>query len=169
MSDRTEQVEAPPDLTFREADLDCTADAEAVVGLLNHYAADPMGQGKELDDDVRGRLIENLQRHPTSLVFVAFSADRPIGLAVCFHGFSTFAGRPLVNVHDFVVHREYRGQGIGSRLMAYVVSRAEQMGCCRLTLEVRADNAVAKSVYRAQGFSSGDPNYEFWAMPLNGD
>jgi ribosomal protein S18 acetylase RimI-like enzyme len=156
-------------LTFRRADLSHPGDADATLQLLNHYAADAMGLGRELTPEVRRQVISGLRGHPSTLVFLARAKEEPIALAVCFHGFSTFNARPLLNIHDFVVRRDYRAQGVGTRLLEFVAKHAEEMGCCRLTLEVRADNAPAKSVYSALGFDSGSPSYEFWTKPLGGE
>jgi hypothetical protein len=36
---------------------------------------------------------------PNARVFLAYLGGEAVGLATCFIGFSTFHGRPLVNVH----------------------------------------------------------------------
>jgi ribosomal protein S18 acetylase RimI-like enzyme len=75
-----------------------------------------------------------------------------VGLAICIEGFSTFACRPLLNIHDMVVVREYRGRGIAKRLLAKAEEIALNLGCCKLTLEVLEGNAAAQAAYRACGF-----------------
>ena len=96
-----------------EADLARTDHQEAVVQLLNAYAIDPMGDGKPLSEIARRDLIPGLQQHPTTMIFLAFDGRAPVGLAVCFRGFSTFAARPLLNIHDFSVLPACRGAGVG--------------------------------------------------------
>ena len=73
-------------------------------------------------------------------------------MAICFRGFSTFAARPLLNIHDFVVLDQYRGQGIGRRVMDAVEAAARRLGCCKLTLEVQDNNHRARAVYATFGF-----------------
>ena len=68
--------------------------------MVDAYSRDAMGDGKPLDQDVRAQLIPGLRRHPTTLIFLAFDGDQPVGAAVCFIGFSTFAAKPLINIHD---------------------------------------------------------------------
>lgn len=111
-----------------------------------------MGGGRDLPVAVRDRLISGLRQHPTSLVFLAFDAATPVGVAVCFLGFSTFAARPLINIHDLAVLPDYRGQGIGSLLLERVEAKGRELGCCKLTLEVRADNHRAQRLYQRFGF-----------------
>src|ERR1017187_4909717 len=85
------------------ADLGRPDHQEAVLAMTDAYSRDPFGDGNPLDADVRERLISALRGHPTTLVFLAFGGARPIGIATCFTGFSTFAAKPLVNIHDLVV------------------------------------------------------------------
>jgi GNAT superfamily N-acetyltransferase len=136
-----------------EADLSKTEHQDATVQLLNAYAMDPMGNGRPLSETARRDLIPGLRQHPTTMVFLAYNGAVPVGLAICFRGFSTFAARPLVNVHDYFVIPAYRGGGIGRLLFAAIEQRARDIGCCRLTLEVQENNHRAKRVYAAAGFA----------------
>jgi GNAT superfamily N-acetyltransferase len=135
-----------------EANLSLRADQEAVLAMVDAYSRDAMGDGKSLDPDVRAQLIPGLRRHPTTLIFLAFDGDQPIGAAVCFIGFSTFAAKPLINIHDFVVLPTSRGKGIGRQLLEAVETKAKQLGCCKLTLEVMDKNHQAVRMYQAAGF-----------------
>ena len=139
-------------VTIIEADLTAPSHQQAIVHLINSYAHDPMGGGRDLPPDVRERLIHGLRQHPTTLVFLAMDNETPVGLAVCFLGFSTFAARPLINIHDLAVIPEYRGLGIGRQLLEQVEARGRALGCAKLTLEVRADNDRAQRLYQQLGF-----------------
>jgi len=143
-----------PDITITEADLDHPVHQEAIAALINAYARDPMGIGSDLPDEVRSHLLPALRQHPTTLVFLAFQSSKPIGIAVCFLGFSTFAARPLLNVHDLAVLPDYRGQGIGRRLLEQAEQKGRDLGCCKLTLEVREDNHSAQHLYHRVGFGA---------------
>ncbi len=136
-----------------EADLDRAEHQRAVMELVDAYAADPMGNGRPLADEVRRSLIPGLQKHPTTVVFLAYQGENAVGIAVCFKGFSTFAARPLINIHDLAVLPGFRGQGIGRRLLEKIACRAKEMGCCKLTLEVQENNHRARHVYEAAGFA----------------
>ncbi len=136
-----------------EADLSTDFHQKAVVTLLNAYASDPMGDGKELSNDVKERLISGLREHPTTHVFLAIRRGEPVGIAACFRGFSTFAARPLLNIHDIYVVPEVQGQGVGRLLLEHVERAAKALDCCKLTLEVQERNARAHQIYLAYGFS----------------
>jgi GNAT superfamily N-acetyltransferase len=135
------------------ADLSTSAHREAVLRLVDAYSQDPMGDGKPLSDDVRNRLIPGLREHPTTLIFLAYEHEKPVGIAVCFRGFSTFAARPLINIHDLNVLPDFRGRGISQRLLGAVEHEARASGCCKLTLEVQENNRRARRVYAAAGFA----------------
>jgi ribosomal protein S18 acetylase RimI-like enzyme len=135
-----------------EADLSLAQHKEAVLAMVDAYSRDPMGNGKPLQSDVRAGLIRGLQEHPTTLIYLAFDEDNPVGAAVCFVGFSTFAAKPLINIHDFVVLPAVRGKGVGRRLLEAVEKKARELGCCKLTLEVMDNNHQALRMYQAGGF-----------------
>jgi GNAT superfamily N-acetyltransferase len=136
-----------------DAELSRPEHQAATLHLLNAYAADPMGDGKPLSEAARRSVISGLRDHPTTLVFLAYHAAEPVGIAICFRGFSTFAARPLINISDYFVFPERRGLGIGRRLLEMVEQRARALGCCRITLEVQENNHDAKRIYAAAGFA----------------
>jgi ribosomal protein S18 acetylase RimI-like enzyme len=138
-------------LTIIEADLDHPQHQDAIVAMINAYARDPMGNGQDLPEQVRRNLIHGLRTHPASLIFLAFHGDAPVGIAVCFLGFSTFAARPLINIHDLAVIPAYRQRGVGRRLLEGVEAKGRALGCGKLTLEVREDNQAAQRLYRDVG------------------
>lgn len=129
--------------------------AEALVALLDSYARDPAGGGKPLSDFARANLVAALAARREAFSVLAFDGERgtPIGLVNCFEGFSTFACRPLVNVHDVVVLPAYRGQRVGERMLAEVEAVARERGACKLTLEVLSNNGAAHALYRRIGFA----------------
>lgn len=156
-----------PAVDIRAADLSRPDDRAAIVGLLDSYARDPMGGGAALPPAVVAALPERLAAVPNARAWLACDRDgTPVGVAVCFIGFSTFAARPLLNVHDLAVLASHRGRGIGRALLATVEQAARQLGCCKITLEVRDDNATAQGLYKAVGFGDGAAPYRFWSKPL---
>jgi ribosomal protein S18 acetylase RimI-like enzyme len=140
-------------ITITVADLSQPADQAATLELLDAYSMDPMGDGKPLSETARRDLIPGLRAHPTTVILIAWLGANPAGIAICFLGFSTFAARPLLNVHDYCVLPGCRGTGIGRQLMAAVEERARALGCCRITLEVQENNYHARRIYAAAGFT----------------
>jgi ribosomal protein S18 acetylase RimI-like enzyme len=136
------------------ADLERPDHARAIVDLTAAYAEDVMGNGGPLPADVLRRLVPALREHPTTIVFLAYLDAQPVGIATCFLGFSTFAARPLINVHDLAVLPGYRGRGIGRALLASVEAHARERGCAKVTLEVQENNHRARHVYARAGFGN---------------
>jgi GNAT superfamily N-acetyltransferase len=129
------------------------AHARALVALLDAYAQDPAGGGHPLSGFAKANLAAQLARRPQAFSVLAFDGDAPVGLVNCIEGFSTFACRPLVNVHDVVVLASHRGQGVAAQMLARVEQIARERGACKLTLEVLSGNASAHALYARLGFA----------------
>jgi ribosomal protein S18 acetylase RimI-like enzyme len=140
------------------ADLDRSAHAAGLLEVLASYAEDPMGGGSPLPDRVRDAVVDGLKRHPTTEILLAFAGDEPVGMAVCFVGFSTFRASRILNVHDLAVVPQHRGRGVGRQLLAAVETRARELGCCKLTLEVLESNERARGLYASFGFGDFAPS-----------
>jgi GNAT superfamily N-acetyltransferase len=153
------------------ADLSNPRHAEALIELLNSYALDPMGGSQALPDHVRRNLVPALRKRPGIHVLLAFAGENAVGLLICMEGFSTFACKPLLNIHDLVVTPGYRGQGISTRLLRTCEKLALENGCCKLTLEVLEGNTVARAAYARFGFAPYELSPEtgqamFWEKKL---
>jgi nucleoside-diphosphate-sugar epimerase len=149
---RAEQAERGSNVYIVAIDLGSPVHARSLLELLDHYARDPVGGGAGLSESVKQRLIPALRAQSRYLGFLAFEGERAIGLINCFVGFSTFAARPLLNVHDIVVHESARRRGVGRLLLARAEQAARESDCCKLTLEVLSGNKIALAAYAALGF-----------------
>lgn len=140
---------------------------QAVVAMLNDYAQDPMGGGEALPEETKENLVDEMAKRDYVFSLLAFVDDEPVGLANCVEGFSTFAAKPVMNIHDIAVIKEYRGQGIAKRLLQEVETLAQFRGCVKLTLEVLQGNEPAKIAYDKFGFKpyqldEANGKAEFW-------
>ena len=57
-----------------------------------------------------------------------------------------------MEIDNINVKEEYRGQGIGNKLMSYLVSIAIDTRVVNITLEVRVSNEIARNLYKKYGF-----------------
>ena len=135
------------------------------------YSTRHSPQISALTSQARVALIPGLAAHPATVLFLAYIDGQAIGVAVCFIGFSTFAAKSLINIHDLFVRDYARGQGVGSALIEAITQKTRAIGGCKVTLEVQGNNTRAQAVYRAAGFEQAV--YEeaagtvtFWTKPL---
>jgi len=143
-----------PSLNVLRADYADPAHATALVELLDAYARDPFGGGHALEPYTRSNLVSCLAARPQAFSVLAFDGDLPVGLVNCLEGFSTFACRALVNVHDVVVLSSHRGQRVAERMLELVEQLARERGACKLTLEVLSGNLSANRLYARIGFDA---------------
>src|SRR3989344_3597338 len=133
-------TDMPSTITVRSVDYGNAREARALVELLDGYARDVAGGGVPLSAEVQRGLPEALRQRPQAFSVMAWAADAsaphgevPVGLINCLEGFSTFACRPLVNVHEALAH---------------------ERGACKLTLEVLSGNHSAMRAYEREGFAA---------------
>ena len=93
-----------------------------------------------LTDPVRGR------------IYVARDGRRVVAMASLLYTISTAEGGKAALFEDLVVRPEYRKQGIGAKLLEYVIAQAREQGVLRLTLLTDMQNEQAQVLYRKLGF-----------------
>ena len=147
-------------------------DAEDIVKLMSAYAQDKMGGSEDLTSNVKMNLVKTLAKRSDAYSVLAYDGDLAVGLVNCFEGFSTFACKPLVNIHDIIVLDTHRGIGINQQMLKEVEIIAMQRGACKLTLEVLEGNEFAKGSYSKFGFSAYTldkdmGNAHFWQKNIN--
>ena len=141
-------------IEISEADLQNPQHVDAIVFLLDAYSREPTANGAPLSEAVRSALVPGLRAHAGTLVFLAHEGDDAVGIAVCFMGYSTFAARSLLNVHDLAVLPAHRGKHVGRRILEAVEAAACARGCCKVTLEVQENNTRARRLYERFGFAA---------------
>jgi len=97
-------------------------------------------------------------RMPTSRCYVvALDGHRVVG----------FSGLMLTgdggHVTNIAVHPDRHREGIGARLMLVTMRQAIRRGLQAVTLEVRASNVAAQSLYRRFGFAPGGIRRNYYA------
>lgn len=86
--------------------------------------------------------------HILALVDEKGAEDEPLLLA--YAGFWQVLDEADIN--NVAVAAAQRGRGYGRQLLQAVLARALNLGCKRLTLEVRPSNAPALALYQSLGF-----------------
>jgi ribosomal protein S18 acetylase RimI-like enzyme len=144
-------------IVVRDARLAEVAEVETLFEILDAYARGPGGQNAPLSQMARDNLGSGLRNHPSAFVLFGVLRERVVGAAVCVWSYSTFSGRPSVNLHDFSVLPDAQGAGVGMALLAELERRARERGCSKMTLEVHDSNEGAKRLYARFGFEGWSP------------
>ena len=87
----------------------------------------------------------------TAEVALGCFQNKPIGLVLFFHNYSTFLGRPGVYIEDLFVDESYRGRGFGAALLRHVARLAVERHCGRLEWSVLDWNKPAIDFYTKLG------------------
>jgi GNAT superfamily N-acetyltransferase len=105
----------------------------------------------EVDLD-EGRLREHLFGPQSVIGALLAEIDRePVGFALHFASYSTFATRPCLHLEDLFVLEQWRGRGIGLQLLRALAALAVERGCARLEWTVLDWNEAAIGFYEQQG------------------
>jgi GNAT superfamily N-acetyltransferase len=115
------------------------------------------------ENSVRG-MIRSWE--PRIHVLIAYCDNQPAGFALWFHNYSTFAARPGLYLEDLFVFPEWRGRGVGRRLLAHLAEIAISRGCARMEWSVLNWNETATDFYRNLGAEALD---DWTGYRLSGD
>ena len=153
-------------ISFLEVDIDDNEHTKQIIRLLDAYMRDEMGNNSPMPEEMAPKIIEGLKNHSAYLGFFATAGGEFIALANCNKNFSTFKAKPIINIHDFFVHPDFRGKGAGKFLLNSIAKYGQENGFCRINLEVRNDNIKAQKLYENIGYRECEPPMFFWEKML---
>jgi GNAT superfamily N-acetyltransferase len=93
---------------------------------------------------------------PAAEVVLAFTDERPAGFALFFHNYSTFLAKQGIYLEDLFVFPEFRGRGIGKKLLQRLAQLAVERDCGRLEWSVLDWNQDAIRFYESLGAKAMD-------------
>lgn len=82
---------------------------------------------------------------------VAEYDQQVVGFALFFHNYSTFLTKPGIYLEDLFVLPDYRGKGIGKKLLINLAQLAVERNCGRLEWSVLDWNQPAINFYKKMG------------------
>jgi len=94
-----------------------------------------------------------LQNKELGNIIIAKESDKVIGMVNILFTISTALGARVALLEDMVISKNYRSQGIGSKLIKYAIEFAKDNECLRITLLTDEDNNLAHSFYTKEGFN----------------
>lgn len=92
------------------------------------------------------------------LVLLADSLETPTGFALLTYRPTPYCEGPLVYLEELYVRPHLRAQGVGTRLLRDVLSRAEALGCCEFHIGIDEADVDARRFYERHGFSNLEPD-----------
>ncbi|HEX7804276.1 MAG TPA: GNAT family N-acetyltransferase [Pseudoxanthomonas sp.] len=138
---------SPPKIHLRQAQV---ADIPQILAFVRELA-----EYEKLADEAvateAGMTEQLFGDHPAAEVVIAEVDGQPAGFALFFHNFSTFLGRRGLSLEDLFVRPQYRGLGLGKRLMVHLAKLATERGCGRFEWSVLDWNEPAIRFYRSLG------------------
>jgi len=138
-------------VTFRTA----TGDDVAIIltFMQRFYALD----GYPFDETAARAAVERLiQDKALGTIWLITRADAILGYLVLTLGYSLeYHGRDAF-IDELYLEPEHRGQGIGTRTLAFVEAECRARGIQALHLEVERTNQAAQALYRKWAFDDHD-------------
>ena len=135
------------------------ADVPVIAQLIRELAEYERLADKVVLDE--RRLDEHLfGPRPYAEVRLAEDGGAVVGLALFFHNYSTFGGRPGLYLEDLFVKPESRGKGLGKALFLALARLAAERDCCKVEWSVLKWNEPSIHFYESLGAKPQDE----WAV-----
>lgn len=135
------------EMTIRDMRLE---DKSSVLEMMRVFYASPavLSNGSEeiFENDVDMCINDN----PYLEGFIIESSNDIQGYAMIAKSFSTEFGKSCIWIEDLYIKDEYRGLGIGKKLMEFITKKYKD---CIFRLEVEEENKRAIKLYEKSGFS----------------
>lgn len=124
------------------------SDFETLISLFKEFAA-----FEKLPEKMTNSVDQMLAERVFLKGFVAVSeTNEIIGYVTYFFAYYTWIGKSLY-MDDLYVRNEYRGKGVGSKLINQVIELAKKEGCKKLRWQVSEWNLPAIEFYKSLGAS----------------
>ncbi len=136
------------------------ADLKTVLEMVHALSA--------YHDDTALLTFDQLERdtmgaHPWIRLLVAEAEDKLVGYASMIPRTKFADGIRAMDVHHLFVVKDWRGRGVGQRLLKACADHAKGLNCTNLIIGTAPDNTHAQNVYRAFGFErmhDGGPRFK---------
>lgn len=128
-----------------------SAQVGEINSLLRQLAHDPAAF-----HPVAFEALEKIFKNEELNVFVARDGEKIIGTAtlIALRTLSGYDGE----IDDVVVDENYRGQGIGEKLMKTLIEQAQNLGLRHIELSSRPARIAANKLYQKMGFEPKETN-----------
>lgn len=129
------------------------ADVGTILNFIHDLSVyEKLAHEMKADESTLAKYLFGPYRYAECLI--AEANGQPAAFALFFHNFSTFLGKPGLYVEDLFVKPEYRGRGIGLRLLRELARIALERDCGRMEWSVLDWNEPALAFYKRLGAQS---------------
>ncbi|WP_269582221.1 GNAT family N-acetyltransferase [Roseibium sp. Sym1] len=145
------------DLAIRAAG---SGDFEGLRDLYRHLVTDDLPAA----DALQRQTFAEMMQHPRLTILLAQKDRRLVASCTLVIVPNMTRGcAPYALVENVVTHENWRGLGIGRRLMETALERAFDEGCFKIMLLSGADNTAAHRFYKRLGFANTKTGFELRA------
>lgn len=146
------RYEPAGDMSYQIARLDGDEDLTGVLSVEEESFTNPW---------TREMYAAELLNRAVCHIYVVRTAEVPV---VGFCAFWLVCDE--IHINNVAIRPAWRGQGIGTALMAHVFAEAGALGATRATLEVRASNEGARRLYERLGFRVAGTRRNYYTNPI---
>jgi GNAT superfamily N-acetyltransferase len=128
------------------------ADIPAIVGML---ADDPLGAQRETPGDLTPyyEAFDRLADNPHQHLMIAFRDGKPAGtLQLSIAQGLSRRGASRAVIEAVRIHRDMRGEGLGTELVKWAISRSRELGASLVQLTSDNSREDAHRFYERLGF-----------------
>jgi GNAT superfamily N-acetyltransferase len=159
MTSATASAETPTAVATRTA---TAADLPAVLAL---YGTQGLGDAGVLTHDEARAMLERFRAYPDYRLYVATARGEIVGsFALLIMENLAHRGAPSGIVEDVVVREDWRGRGVGTRMMRFALERCRHRGCYKLALSSHLVRTQAHRFFASLGFSQHGLSFVAWPL-----
>lgn len=107
--------------------------------------------------------IEEMLKNQSCILMVARDDAKVVGMATL--EIVPKVGKRVAYLEDVVVSEEYRGQGLGKRLVSKLIEKAKECEVESISLTSRPHRVAAHALYESLGFVKRDTNVFKLTLP----
>lgn len=112
---------------------------EGIINLLSQLS--PPKPGEKMDNETGQTILETIINTPDYYLCVAEIEGELVGTATLLIQWNlSHGGRPYAHVENVVVDIRFRGNGIGRKMVNFLVSKARGRGCYKAILNCESKN-----------------------------
>ncbi|MFH1832608.1 MAG: GNAT family N-acetyltransferase [Candidatus Levyibacteriota bacterium] len=123
-------------------------DYQQIVKLYNDFVGEDRYSKKDNDS------FHKVLRSRSNFIFVAQDKNNLVGFATFSIRNVTRYKRPIAELDEMYVDTNYRGKGIGKRLMSEVEKQAKKLNCYRLYIESQYKHTLGHKLYESLGYKN---------------